>query len=66
MSCICAIVEHATQNTAVRVPAIVEKDKGSSRTDGPTRREQAKQSIMEKQVCSLFNDHYCSSVIKKL
>ncbi|XP_058810678.1 kinase D-interacting substrate of 220 kDa B-like [Phymastichus coffea] len=44
-------VEHSTQNTAVRVSAIIEKDKGLSRTDGPTRREQErKQSIMEKQV----------------
>ncbi|OXU24596.1 hypothetical protein TSAR_000048 [Trichomalopsis sarcophagae] len=42
--------EHTTQNNPIRVPAIVEKDKSLSRTDGPPRRDQAKQSIMEKQV----------------
>ncbi|XP_016843312.1 kinase D-interacting substrate of 220 kDa B isoform X3 [Nasonia vitripennis] len=42
--------EHTTQNNPIRVPAIVEKDKSLSRTDGPPRRDQAKQSIMEKQL----------------
>lgn len=32
------------------MPTHVEKDKGTSRTDGPPRRDQTKQSIMEKQV----------------
>ncbi|XP_071870721.1 ankyrin repeat-rich membrane spanning isoform X1 [Bombus fervidus] len=41
--------DHALQNTSIRVPTHVEKDKGTSRTDGP-RRDQTKQSIMEKQV----------------
>ncbi|XP_033320746.1 kinase D-interacting substrate of 220 kDa B isoform X1 [Bombus bifarius] len=40
--------DHALQNTSIRVPTHVEKDKGTSRTDGP-RRDQTKQSIMEKQ-----------------
>ncbi|KAL6261471.1 hypothetical protein P5V15_006561 [Pogonomyrmex californicus] len=39
-----------TPNNSMRVPAHVEKEKGTSRTDGPTRRDQNKQSIMEKQV----------------
>ena len=43
-------VEHTTQNNPTRVPTIVEKDKGLSRTDGPPRRDSNKQSIMEKQV----------------
>ncbi|KAL7300780.1 hypothetical protein TKK_0006756 [Trichogramma kaykai] len=43
-------VDHATQNNSVRVPSIVEKEKGTSRTDGPPRRDSTKQSIMEKQV----------------
>ncbi|XP_023245841.1 kinase D-interacting substrate of 220 kDa [Copidosoma floridanum] len=43
-------VEHTNQSTSIRVPVIVEKDKGLSRTDGPTRRDQTKQSIMEKQL----------------
>jgi len=33
------------------MPAHIEKEKGASRTDGPPRRDQNKQSIMEKQVC---------------
>ncbi|XP_050488848.1 kinase D-interacting substrate of 220 kDa B isoform X1 [Bombus huntii] len=41
--------DHALQNTSIRVPTHVDKDKGTSRTDGP-RRDQTKQSIMEKQV----------------
>ncbi|KAL0100895.1 hypothetical protein PUN28_019347 [Cardiocondyla obscurior] len=42
--------DHALQNNSIRVPPHVEKEKGSSRTDGSTRRDQNKQSIMEKQV----------------
>ncbi|XP_053986547.1 kinase D-interacting substrate of 220 kDa B isoform X1 [Hylaeus volcanicus] len=38
------------QSNSVRVPVLAEKEKGISRTDGPPRREQTKQSIMEKQV----------------
>lgn len=34
----------------MRVSTHVEKEKGTSRTDGPVRRDQNKQSIMEKQV----------------
>ncbi|XP_011877239.1 PREDICTED: kinase D-interacting substrate of 220 kDa isoform X3 [Vollenhovia emeryi] len=41
--------DHALQNNSIRVPAHVEKEKGTSRTDGSTRRDQNKQSIMEKQ-----------------
>ncbi|KAG7210898.1 hypothetical protein KM043_016276 [Ampulex compressa] len=42
--------EHNMQNSSIRVPTHVEKEKGTSRTDGPSRRDQTKQSIMEKQV----------------
>ncbi|XP_061940332.1 kinase D-interacting substrate of 220 kDa isoform X3 [Apis cerana] len=42
--------DHTLQNTSIRVPTHVEKDKTTSRTDGPPRRDQTKQSIMEKQV----------------
>ncbi|KAK1129938.1 hypothetical protein K0M31_019633 [Melipona bicolor] len=42
--------DHALQSTSIRVPTLVEKDKGTSRTDGSSRRDQTKQSIMEKQV----------------
>ncbi|KOC69442.1 Kinase D-interacting substrate of 220 kDa [Habropoda laboriosa] len=42
--------DHALQSTSIRVPTHVEKEKGTSRTDGPPRRDQTKQSIMEKQV----------------
>ncbi|XP_017763227.1 PREDICTED: kinase D-interacting substrate of 220 kDa isoform X5 [Eufriesea mexicana] len=42
--------DHALQSTSIRVPTHVEKEKGTSRTDGPSRRDQTKQSIMEKQV----------------
>jgi len=42
--------DHTLQNNLIRVPAHVEKEKGNSRTDGSTRRDQNKQSIMEKQV----------------
>ncbi|XP_076173301.1 ankyrin repeat-rich membrane spanning isoform X4 [Ptiloglossa arizonensis] len=41
--------DHALQCNSIRVPVHVEKEKGTSRTDGPPRRDQAKQSIMEKQ-----------------
>lgn len=41
--------DHTLQNTSIRVNH-VEKDKTTSRTDGPPRRDQTKQSIMEKQV----------------
>lgn len=44
------IVDHTLQSTSIRVPTLVEKDKGTSRTDGSSRRDQTKQSIMEKQV----------------
>lgn len=43
-------LDHALQATSIRVPTHVEKDKGNSRTDGAPRRDQTKQSIMEKQV----------------
>ncbi|KMQ97513.1 kinase d-interacting substrate [Lasius niger] len=42
--------DHALQNNSIRMPAHVEKEKGASRTDGSVRRDQNKQSIMEKQV----------------
>ncbi|XP_076638415.1 ankyrin repeat-rich membrane spanning isoform X1 [Colletes latitarsis] len=42
--------DHTLPNNSIRVPVHVEKEKGTSRTDGPPRREQTKQSIMEKQV----------------
>ncbi|XP_076230105.1 ankyrin repeat-rich membrane spanning isoform X1 [Nomia melanderi] len=42
--------DHSLQTTSIRVPTHIEKDKGTSRTDGPPRRDQTKQSIMEKQV----------------
>ncbi|XP_076680396.1 ankyrin repeat-rich membrane spanning isoform X3 [Andrena cerasifolii] len=42
--------DHALQTTTIRVPTLVEKEKGASRTDGPSRRDQPKQSVMEKQV----------------
>ncbi|XP_029043359.2 kinase D-interacting substrate of 220 kDa B isoform X2 [Osmia bicornis bicornis] len=42
--------DHALQSTSIRVPTHVEKEKGNSRTDGAPRRDQTKQSIMEKQV----------------
>ncbi|XP_076752387.1 ankyrin repeat-rich membrane spanning isoform X2 [Xylocopa sonorina] len=42
--------DHTLQSTSIRVPTHVEKEKGTSRTDGPPRRDQTKQSIMEKQV----------------
>ncbi|XP_047348706.1 kinase D-interacting substrate of 220 kDa isoform X3 [Vespa velutina] len=42
--------EHTLQTNSVRVPVHNEKEKGISRTDAPPRRDQAKQSIMEKQV----------------
>ncbi|CAK9816866.1 Kinase D-interacting substrate of 220 kDa [Anthophora quadrimaculata] len=42
--------DHALQSTSIRVPTHVEKEKGTSRTDVPPRRDQNKQSIMEKQV----------------
>lgn len=42
--------DHALPNNSIRVSAHVEKEKGASRTDGSTRRDQNKQSIMEKQV----------------
>ncbi|XP_036138721.1 kinase D-interacting substrate of 220 kDa isoform X2 [Monomorium pharaonis] len=42
--------DHALQNNSMRVSTHVEKEKGISRTDGSTRRDQNKQSIMEKQV----------------
>ncbi|XP_024945713.1 kinase D-interacting substrate of 220 kDa isoform X2 [Cephus cinctus] len=38
------------QNSTSRGPTHVEKEKSISRTDGPPRRDQTKQSIMEKQV----------------
>ncbi|XP_043269211.1 kinase D-interacting substrate of 220 kDa B isoform X3 [Venturia canescens] len=41
--------EHTTQGNVSRVPSHVEKEKTTSRTDGPARRDQTKQSIMEKQ-----------------
>ncbi|XP_020296518.1 kinase D-interacting substrate of 220 kDa isoform X3 [Pseudomyrmex gracilis] len=41
--------DHASQNNSMRIPAHVEKEKGTSRTDGSSRRDQNKQSIMEKQ-----------------
>ncbi|XP_076293167.1 ankyrin repeat-rich membrane spanning isoform X2 [Lasioglossum baleicum] len=41
--------DHNLQSTTIRVPTLVEKEKGNSRTDGPTRRDQTKQSIIEKQ-----------------
>ncbi|XP_011053650.1 PREDICTED: kinase D-interacting substrate of 220 kDa isoform X1 [Acromyrmex echinatior] len=41
--------DHALPNNSIRVSAHVEKEKGASRTDGSTRRDQNKQSIMEKQ-----------------
>nr|XP_031836382.1 kinase D-interacting substrate of 220 kDa isoform X3 [Nomia melanderi] len=41
--------DHSLQTTSIRVPTHIEKDKGTSRTDGPPRRDQTKQSIMEKQ-----------------
>lgn len=43
-------LEHNLQNTSVRVTVHNEKEKGITRTDGPSRRDQTKQSIMEKQV----------------
>ncbi|KYN04118.1 hypothetical protein ALC62_04883 [Cyphomyrmex costatus] len=42
--------DHALPNNSIRVSTHVEKEKGTSRTDGSTRRDQNKQSIMEKQV----------------
>ncbi|EFN63057.1 Ankyrin repeat-rich membrane spanning protein [Camponotus floridanus] len=43
--------DHALrENNSMRMPAHIEKEKGTSRTDGPPRRDQNKQSIMEKQV----------------
>ncbi|XP_012282604.1 kinase D-interacting substrate of 220 kDa isoform X3 [Orussus abietinus] len=42
--------EHASTNNANRTSTHVEKEKSTSRTDGPSRRDQTKQSIMEKQV----------------
>ncbi|XP_015439222.1 PREDICTED: kinase D-interacting substrate of 220 kDa [Dufourea novaeangliae] len=42
--------DHTLQTTSIRVPTHVEKEKGTSRTDGAPRRDQIKQSIMEKQV----------------
>ncbi|XP_070172174.1 kinase D-interacting substrate of 220 kDa B isoform X3 [Polyergus mexicanus] len=42
--------DHALQNNSIRMPTHVEKEKGASRTDGQVRRDQNKQSIMEKQV----------------
>ncbi|XP_018338042.1 PREDICTED: kinase D-interacting substrate of 220 kDa isoform X2 [Trachymyrmex septentrionalis] len=42
--------DHALPNNSIRASAHVEKEKGASRTDGSTRRDQNKQSIMEKQV----------------
>lgn len=50
----CLIIDHALQSTSIRVPTLVEKDKGTSRTDGSSRRDQTKQSIMEKQVSFLI------------
>ncbi|XP_076390426.1 ankyrin repeat-rich membrane spanning isoform X2 [Megachile rotundata] len=41
--------DHALQGTSIRVPVHTEKEKGNSRTDGTSRRDQTKQSIMEKQ-----------------
>ncbi|XP_078035636.1 ankyrin repeat-rich membrane spanning isoform X2 [Augochlora pura] len=41
--------DHNLQSTSIRVPTHNEKEKGNSRTDGPPRRDQTKQSIMEKQ-----------------
>ncbi|XP_025154108.1 kinase D-interacting substrate of 220 kDa B isoform X1 [Harpegnathos saltator] len=41
--------DHALQNNSIRPNAHTEKEKGTSRTDGPSRRDQNKQSIMEKQ-----------------
>ncbi|XP_011263943.1 kinase D-interacting substrate of 220 kDa B isoform X4 [Camponotus floridanus] len=42
--------DHALrENNSMRMPAHIEKEKGTSRTDGPPRRDQNKQSIMEKQ-----------------
>nr|XP_012226801.1 PREDICTED: kinase D-interacting substrate of 220 kDa isoform X4 [Linepithema humile] len=41
--------DHPLQNNSIRVPTHVEKEKGTSRPDGSTRRDQNKQSIMEKQ-----------------
>lgn len=49
----CLNIDHTLQNTSIRVPTHVEKDKTTSRTDGPPRRDQTKQSIMEKQVSFL-------------
>lgn len=46
-----------TDSSSMRVPAHIDKEKGTSRTDGPSRRDQTKQSIMEKQV-SLFKTYY--------
>nr|XP_033335869.1 kinase D-interacting substrate of 220 kDa isoform X2 [Megalopta genalis] len=42
--------DHNLQSSSMRVPTHSEKEKGNSRTDGPPRRDQTKQSIMEKQV----------------
>ncbi|XP_011499343.1 PREDICTED: kinase D-interacting substrate of 220 kDa isoform X2 [Ceratosolen solmsi marchali] len=42
--------EYMSQNNITRVPTIIEKEKNLSRTDGSSRRDQNKQSIMEKQV----------------
>ncbi|RLU26571.1 hypothetical protein DMN91_000367 [Ooceraea biroi] len=42
--------DHNLQTNSIRVPTHAEKEKGASRTDGPARRDQNKQSIMEKQV----------------
>lgn len=44
------IIDHSLQNNSIRVSTHVEKEKGASRPDGPPRRDQNKQSIMEKQV----------------
>ncbi|XP_026671715.1 kinase D-interacting substrate of 220 kDa B isoform X3 [Ceratina calcarata] len=47
--------DHALQSTSIRVPTLVEKEKGTSRTEGPPRRDQTKQSIMEKQYDTYSN-----------
>lgn len=44
------IPESLPQSVSSRAPVIVEKEKSTSRTDGPSRRDSSKQSIMEKQV----------------
>lgn len=48
------------------MPVHNEKEKGISRTDAPPRRDQAKQSIMEKQVNKLYIPRKINFLINKL